>query len=149
MKEYPVMTEGFSVLLVENNKHDVKIVERAWKINKTPNPLNIVPNGQECLDYLRNQGKYTDKNESPKPGIILMDINMPVMDGIEALKIIKSDPTLKAIPVIMLTTSKEENDRMKCYESGANTFIQKPVEFDSFANAMRSIDAYWTLSELP
>lgn len=149
MKKYKTMPKGFTVLLVEDNKHDVKFVERAWRINKLSNPLKVVPHGQACMDYLRNEGKYTDKEENPKPGIVLMDINMPVMNGIEALKEIKEDPKLKATPVIMLTTSKEDTDRVLSYELGANTFIQKPVDFDNFSEAIRSIETYWTISELP
>lgn len=143
------MSYGFVVLLVEDSKHDVIIVKRAWKKNKISNPLNVVSDGQACLDYLRNKGEYADTQTNPRPGIILMDINMPVMGGIEALEEIKSDPELKAIPVIMLTTSKEEQDRIQSYKYGANTYIQKPVEFDNFSKALQVIYTYWTLSELP
>lgn len=141
--------KGFPVLLVEDNKHDVRFVERAWKINNITNPLYVVPHGQACLDYLRHQGAYADPKQFPSPGIILMDIRMPVMDGIECLQLIKSDPTLKTLPVVMLTTSKEDEDRVRSYELGCNTFIQKPVDFEKFVAAVRALHAYWTLSELP
>lgn len=143
------MSYRFVVLLVEDSKHDMIIVKRAWGKNKISNPLNVVSDGQACLDYLRNKGEYADTQTNPRPGIILMDINMPVMGGIEALEEIKSDPELKAIPVIMLTTSKEEQDRIQSYKYGANTYIQKPVEFDNFSKALQVINTYWTLSELP
>lgn len=143
------MSYRFVVLLVEDSKHDMIIVKRAWGKNKISNPLNVVSDGQACLDYLRNKGEYADTQTNPRPGIILMDINMPVMGGIEALEEIKSDPELKAIPVIMLTTSKEEQDRIQSYKYGANTYIQKPVEFDNFSKALQVIYTYWTLSELP
>lgn len=143
------MSKGFPILLVEDSKHDVIAIKRAWKKNKISNPLKVVPHGRACLAYLRNQGEYTDAQSNPRPGIILMDINMPVMDGIEAIKEIKSDPKLKVIPVIMLTTSEEQQDIVKSYENGANTYIQKPVEFDNFPQALQAIDTYWTLSELP
>ena len=141
--------DGFPILLVEDNKHDIKFVQRAWKIHQISNPLMVVPHGQACLDYLRNQGDYTDKEKNPHPGIILMDIRMPVLDGIETLKLIKSDPNFQTIPVIMLTTSKEERDRVESYKLGANTFIQKPVDFENFADAIRAVKVYWTISELP
>ena len=118
-------------------------------INRIANPLVVVPNGEACLQYLRNQGKYTDPKEYPRPGIILMDIRMPVMDGIECLQEIKSDPELRVLPVIMLTTSKEDTDRVRSYKLGCNTFIQKPMGFDKLIEAMRAIHLYWGLAELP
>lgn len=141
--------EKFPILLVEDNKHDVTFVKRAWKINKITNPLFVVPHGEACLQFLRNEGKYSDPEKFPRPGIILMDIQMPVMDGIECLGNIKKDEQLKTIPVIMLTTSDEEIDRIRSYQIGCNTFIKKPVNFDKFTNAIREIQIYWTLSELP
>ena len=141
--------KDFPILLVEDNKHDVRFVQRAWQMNHITNPLFVVPHGQACLDYLRHASQYADPKQFPRPGLILMDIHMPVMDGIECLKIIKSDPQLKTIPVIMLTTSKEEEDRVRSYELGCNTFIQKPVDFEKFSTAVRTIMVYWTLSEMP
>jgi CheY-like chemotaxis protein len=139
---------NFPVLLVEDNKHDVRFVERAWKVGRISNPLYVVPHGQACLEFLRHEGMYSDPTQSPRPGIILMDIRMPVMDGIECLQAIKSDPQLKTIPVVMLTTSKQDEDRVRSYELGCNTFIQKPVDFERFSEAVRAIHLYWTLSEL-
>jgi len=140
---------NFAVLVVEDDKHDVRFLKRAWKINQIANELVIVPHGQACLDFLRNEGDYHDENKFPKPGIILMDIRMPVMNGIECLQQIKADQSLKTIPVVMLTTSKEDEDRLKSYKLGANSFIQKPIEFDEFAQAVQAINLYWELSELP
>ena len=88
---------NFTVLLVEDSKHDVRIVRRAWRKSKISNPLVVVPHGQACLDYLRHQGQYSDPKQYPRPGIILMDIRMPIMDGIECLQTIKADPDLKAL----------------------------------------------------
>ena len=140
---------NFPILLVEDNKHDVRITRRAWRVNRISNKLHVVPNGQACLDFLRNEGKYGDTKQYPRPGIILMDIRMPVMDGIECLQAIKSDPKLKILPVIMLTTSKEDADRVRSYKLGCNTFIQKPVDFDKMVGAMKAIHLYWGLAELP
>ncbi|GJM40193.1 MAG: response regulator [Ardenticatenaceae bacterium] len=139
----------FHVLLVEDNKHDVRFVKRAWTQNNITNPLKVVPNGQACLDYLLHQGNYTDKQANPLPGLILLDIRMPVMDGIECLRRLKEIPQLRRIPVVMLTTSKEEEDLIRGYELGCNSFIQKPVDFERLSDAVRIINLYWTLSELP
>lgn len=139
----------FSILLVEDSKHDVLIARRAWRVNRISNKLHIVPHGQACLDFLRNEGKYRDREQFSRPGIILMDIRMPVMGGIECLQLIKSDPELKQIPVVMLTTSKEDTDRVRSYKLGCNTFIQKPVDFDKMVKAMKAIHLYWGLAELP
>jgi two-component system, response regulator len=143
------MSDGFAVLLVEDNKHDVRFVERAWKQNNITNPLFVVPHGQACLEYLRHEGAYSHANQFPCPGIILMDIRMPIMDGIECLQAIRADPNLKLIPVVMLTTSKQEEDYIRSYELGCNTFIEKPVDFAKFSEAIRTIQVYWTLSVLP
>lgn len=144
-----MIKDQFPFLLVDDNKHDVRIVQRAWRKNKIRNQLIAVPHGQACLDYLRHEGKYSDQKKYPRPGVILMDIRMPIMDGIECLQAIKADPELQIIPVIMLTTSKEDADRVRSYKLGCNTFVQKPVDFDKLSQAMRMIHLYWTMSELP
>ncbi len=141
--------ELFPVLLVEDNKHDVYFVRRAWKKNHITNPLFSVPHGQACLDFLHHRGEYSEAKKYPRPGIVLMDIRMPVMNGIECLQAIRSDPEFKILPVIMLTTSKEDEDRVRSYELGCNTFIEKPVDFEKFSAAVRTIQVYWTLSALP
>ena len=144
-----MIKDNLPFLLVDDNKHDVRIVKRAWRKNKISSPLMVVPHGQACLDYLRHEGKYSDEEKYPRPSIILMDIRMPIMDGIECLAAIKADPQLQLIPVIMLTTSKEDADRVRSYKLGCNTFVQKPVDFDKLSEAMRTIYLYWTMSELP
>src|SRR5688572_12241352 len=133
------MSQNFAVLLVEDNKHDVRFVERAWTQNNITNPLFVVPHGQACLDYLRHEGTYTDASQFPRPGIILMDIRMPIMGGIECLQAIRADPNLKLIPVIILTTSKQDEDHILSYELGCNSFIEKPVDFNKFSEAIRTI----------
>jgi two-component system, response regulator len=143
------MVQGFAVLLVEDNKHDVRFVERAWSQNGISNPLYVVPHGQACLDYVRHEGNYAESHLYPRPGIILMDIRMPIMGGIECLQAIRADPYLRLIPVIMLTTSKQDEDHIRSYELGCNTFIEKPVDFNQFSEAIRAIQQYWTLSVLP
>jgi len=102
--------DGFRVLLVEDNKHDVRFVQRAWKVNGLTNPLHVVTHGEACLEFLRHQGGYADPTAYPRPSIILMDIRLPGIDGVECLQAIRADPALRTIPVIMFTTSNEERD---------------------------------------
>ncbi len=142
------MRSAVPVLLVEDDKVDVMTVQRAFKKNKITNPLFVVSNGEEALEYLRRTGPYSDPANAPRPGIILLDLNMPVMNGLELLKILKADEDLKRIPVIALTTSREEEDRIESFNLSVAGYIIKPVEFDKFVEAVRLIDLYWTLSEL-
>ncbi|MCU0606848.1 MAG: response regulator [Candidatus Edwardsbacteria bacterium] len=143
------MRDNIPILLVEDDKVDVMTVQRAFKRNNIINPLHVVANGQEALDYLHNAGACADQAACPTPGIILMDINMPVMNGIECLKALKADERLKKIPVIMLTTSKEECDRVESFRLSVAGYIIKPVEFEKFVEAVKVLNLYWTLSELP
>ena len=139
----------FVVLMAEDDEHDVMATRRAWKSNKMANPLYIVNDGEECLDYLHRRGAYRDPASSPSPGILLLDINMPKMDGLETLKAIRDSLEFRNLPVIMLTTSKAEEDRLKSYELGANAYIVKPIGFDNFSEAIRTINLFWKLVELP
>jgi CheY-like chemotaxis protein len=136
------------ILLVEDDFIDVKTVRRAFKKNKVINPLHVCNNGEEALAYLRREGNYADKDKSPRPGLILLDLNMPVMNGIELLQIIKNDDELKHIPVVVLTTSKDENDRVETFNLSVAGYIIKPVDFDRFLEAVKIINLYWSLSEL-
>ncbi|MRR10006.1 response regulator [bacterium] len=143
------MRDNIPILLVEDDQVDVMTVQRAFKRNNIINPLQVVGNGQEALDYLHRLGRCADPAACPTPGIILMDINMPVMNGIECLKALKADEQLKKIPVIMLTTSKEECDRVESFRLSVAGYIIKPVEFEKFVEAVKVLNLYWTLSELP
>ena len=142
------MRDKAAILLVEDDKIDAKNVLRAFKENNISNPIYLTTNGEEALKYLRNDGEYGDPRDAPRPSLILLDINMPIMNGIEFLKVVKQDPSLRTIPVVMLTTSQEESDRVESYQLGVAGFIVKPVDFYSFVDAVRVIDLYWTLSEL-
>jgi len=135
------MRSGISILLVEEDDVDAENVVRAFKKNRISNPLYVACNGEEALALLR------DKNK-PRPGIILLDLNMPVMSGIEFLQIAKTDDDLKSIPVIVLTTSREECDRVESFRLSVAGYIIKPVEFEKFVDVVKTIDLYWTLSEL-
>lgn len=141
------MRKNVTILLVEDDKVDVMTVQRALKKNKITNPLYVTSNGKDALAYLRHEGAYADPGKSPRPGIIFIDLHMPVMNGIEFLQIIKADNDLRRIPVITLTTSKEEEDLLDSFNLGVAGYIIKPVEFDKFVEALRLIDLYWSLSE--
>lgn len=141
--------KSFVVLMAEDNEHDIVATKRAWKKNNIANPLYIVNDGEECLDYLNQRGKYNEPNSAPKPGIVLLDINMPRIDGITVLKQIREDKKFHLLPVIILTTSRAEEDRLKSYDIGANAYIVKPVGFNNFAEAIKTIHLFWQLVELP
>jgi CheY-like chemotaxis protein len=143
------MRNNIPVLLVDDDQVDIMTVQRAFKVNNIINPLHVVNNGQEALDYLNHRGKYSSTEQYPDPGIILLDLNMPVMNGIEFLKVVKQDQRLKKTPVIVLTTSREENDRVESFNLSVAGYIIKPVEFEKFVEAVRVLNVYWTLSELP
>ncbi len=130
------------ILLLEDDTVDAMTVKRALKDLKVTNPLVRVANGEEALVYLRDESKT-------KPCVILLDLNMPKMNGIEFLKIAKADEKLKRIPAIVLTTSKDDQDRFKTFQLSIAGFIVKPVDYIKFLDAMRIVDLYWTLSELP
>jgi len=130
------------ILLVEDDAIDRMTVERALKEIKVTNRLDMVKNGEEAVDFLRDASNV-------RPGIILLDLNMPKMNGIEFLKVIKADDDLKRIPVIVLTTSKDERDRVDSFNLGVAGYMLKPVDYLQFVEVVRTIDLYWTLSELP
>jgi CheY-like chemotaxis protein len=136
-------TKLTKILLVEDNPDDILIIERALKEAKIINQFFITRDGQEGWDFLRHQGKYSDSASSPKPGLILLDINLPKLNGLELLKMIKEDPNLKRIPAVMLTVSRRDEDIVKGYNHGCNSFIQKPVEFEKFVEIVRQIGLYW------
>jgi CheY-like chemotaxis protein len=130
------------ILLVEDDKVDVMTVNRALKEIHVTNPVVNKENGEEALKYLRDS-----KNE--KPCIILLDLNMPIMNGIEFLQVVKNDGLLKRIPVVVLTTSDEQQDKMSSFDLGVAGYMAKPVDYRQFVEVMRTIDAYWTISEVP
>ncbi|MCJ7812416.1 response regulator [bacterium] len=130
------------ILLVEDDKVDVMTVKRALRDLHVINQLDITSNGEEALEYLKN-------NPNERPCVILLDLNMPKMNGIEFLKIIKQDKTLKIIPVVVLTTSKNEQDKIESFKLSVAGYMIKPVDYVQFVETMKTINMYWTLSELP
>ena len=141
--------ESFVVLMAEDDEHDIVATKRAWKKHHIANPLHIVKNGEECLDYLHQRGKYTEPGAAPRPGIVMLDIKMPKMDGLAVLKHIREDNGLRHLPVFILTTSKAEEDRSRSYDLGVNAYIVKPVGFDGFSEAVKTISLFWQLVDLP
>lgn len=130
------------ILLVEDDQVDAKTVQRALKELHVVNPLEVVENGELALAYLRDPARR-------RPCIILLDINMPVMNGIEFLRIVKADGDLKRVPVVVLTTSEEQQDKIESFDLGVAGYMKKPVDYRQFVETIRSIDAYWTVSEMP
>jgi CheY-like chemotaxis protein len=139
------MTERTSVviLMADDDPDDRELTRDALAESRLANDLRFVQDGVELMDYLRHRGAYANGASSPRPGVILLDLNMPRKDGREALREIKADPDLHAIPVVVLTTSRAEEDIARSYELGANSFISKPVTFDGLVSVMRGLGQYW------
>lgn len=137
------------VLMAEDNEHDIIAAQRAWRLQKMANPLYIVRDGEECLDYLYRRGLYNEPSTSPRPSILLLDLHMPRKDGLSVLKEIRSSEALRRLPVVILTTSQLEEERLQGYDLGANAFIRKPVGFESLSQALKTINLFWELVELP
>jgi CheY-like chemotaxis protein len=142
--------QGIVILMADDDDDDFLLTQKALKQSKLLNTLRRVKDGEELLEYLRHEDPYTDEIEYPRPGVILLDLNMPKMDGREALKEIKSDATLRDIPVVVFTTSKAEEDIYKSYQLGVNSFITKPVTFDGLIQVIQTLGKYWfEIVELP
>jgi CheY-like chemotaxis protein len=142
--------EAVVILMADDDADDRTMTKEALEESKLTNEFRVVENGEELLDYLRRRGKFSNPESSPRPGVILLDLNMPRMDGREALKEIKADPELRRIPVVILTTSKAEEDIYRTYDLGANSYIMKPVTFDGLVEVMRGLGRYWVeIVELP
>ncbi len=131
------------ILLVEDSPEDREITIRAFKKAGVANDIFCCESGEEALDFLHRRGAYADPVRSPRPGIILLDLNMPGTDGREVLQDIKSEPGLKKIPVIIMTTSRDDRDIESCYEMGANSYVEKPVDIQSFVEAITRLKDYW------
>jgi chemotaxis family two-component system response regulator Rcp1 len=143
----PTKTKAIDILLVEDNPGDVRLTREALKEGKVLNTLHVVGDGIEALEFLRHEGKY---EKSVHPDIILLDLNLPRMDGRELLAKIKTDPAQRRIPVVILTTSKAEEDIIKTYNLHANCYITKPVDLSQFITVVKSIEDFWfTVVKLP
>lgn len=142
-------TDSITILMADDDADDRMLAEDAMKENRLGNSFRCVEDGQELMDYLKRSGRYATQ-DAPRPGLILLDLNMPRKDGRQALQEIKSDPELRQIPVVVLTTSKTEEDVLRSYDLGANSFITKPVTFDRLVEIVRTLGTYWfQIVELP
>jgi CheY-like chemotaxis protein len=138
-------TEGIRVsfLMADDDPDDRLLTQRALREYRLMNGMMFVEDGQELMDYLRHQGKYSDPASSPRPGVILLDLNMPRKDGREALMEIKADPELRMIPVVVMTTSRAEEDVVRSYNLGVNGYVTKPVTFQRLVEVMKTLAIYW------
>ena len=135
--------EPINVLLVEDDPAHAEIVNRNFETFRIANRLLHVWDGEEALDYLYRRGKFSDRQQSPRPGVILLDLRLPKIDGLEVLKIIKSDHDLRRIPVVILTTSASESDKIKAYDNYVSSYLVKPVDYAQFVALMQALGYYW------
>jgi CheY-like chemotaxis protein len=143
------MAEPSKILLVEDDPHDVELTLSALTENHLTNEIVVARDGAEALDYLYRRGHFQSR-EAGNPAVILLDLKLPKVDGLEVLKRIKTDPDLKTVPVVMLTSSREEQDLVESYNSGSNAYVVKPVGFRDFVEAVREVGLFWTvINQLP
>jgi CheY-like chemotaxis protein len=153
MKEQVNMSDigsPITILMADDDVDDRMLTKEALEESRVRNNLYFVEDGEELLDYLNRRGKFADAEQAPRPGLILLDLNMPRKDGREALREIKANPDLRRIPIVIMTTSKAEEDIFRSYDLGANSFITKPVTFERLVELMRTLGQYWIeFVELP
>lgn len=144
------MRRSIVILITDDDEEDLQMTQEALGQSRLRNDLRITRDGEELMDYLLRRGRYADPSDAPTPGLILLDLNMPKKDGREALAEIKSNPDLRQIPIIVLTTSAAEEDVLRSYDLGVNSFITKPVTFAGLVEAMKVLSQYWfEIVELP
>ncbi len=136
------------ILLVEDNPNDVELTVNALQEAHLANPVDVVNDGEQALDYLHRRGRHAQRT-GPLPAVILLDLKMPKLDGHEVLRAIRADPVLRLTPVVMLTSSREESDLYRSYESGANAYVVKPVDFEDFVAAINQLGFFWALLNEP
>jgi len=135
-----------TILLVDDNENDIWLTQRALNKNNIANNLVVASDGEEALDYLFCRGKYTNRDINCNPPVLtLLDLNMPKMNGLEVLKQIRGNPTTKNLPVVILTSSKEDSDLVKSYELGCNAYVSKPVDFNQFAEVVKQLGLFWLM----
>jgi two-component system response regulator len=139
----PLRAKPITILMADDDPDDRALTKEAFAESRLMNDLRFVEDGEELLDYLHHRGKYADPESSPWPSVILLDLNMPRMDGREALRAIRADPRLRGIRVVVMTTSKAEEDIVRSYDLSAASYITKPVTFDALVEVVRSLGRYW------
>ena len=132
-----------TILIIDDDPADQFLVQEAMKTSSVNYNLRLVSDGDEAIEYLYHRGRYRDQVVAPRPDLILLDLNMPRFDGRQVAKTIKGDPTLRSIPIVVLTTSSQAEDVDDLYQLGVNSYLQKPVNFDDFTAALRDLSAYW------
>ncbi len=137
------MSDQALVLLVEDNEDDIALVRRAFSKGKVVNPLQVVRTGEEALEYLVGTGRYSNRSEYSVPELILLDLKLPGIDGFQVLRWIRQQPGLKALRIVVLTSSTQIHDATIAYQAGANSFLVKPIDFDEFVNITNAIQGYW------
>jgi two-component system response regulator len=140
---------GVEILLVEDNPKDLKLAMHALSSRMLANKIEVARDGEEALDYLFCRGRYADRNFNHQPRLVLLDLKLPKVDGLDVLRAVKSDPRTKAIPVVILTASSEEKDLVESYKLGANAYIQKPVDFDQFRQIVEQVGLFWLVVNQP
>jgi CheY-like chemotaxis protein len=141
--------KNFPILLADDDEDDIFAAKRVWDKNRIANPLYIVRDGRECLEYLHREGRYAHPSSAPSPGVLLLDLQMPKLGGLSVLKHIRSDVALRRLPVVILTQCHDKEERMQSYELGANAFIIKPAGVDGLSQVLEAVIAFWDLAELP
>lgn len=139
----------YSVLLAEDSEHDILAIQRAWRQQNLVHPLVVVRDGEACVDYLFRRGAYAPPHAPDRPGLLLLDLKMPRLDGLGVLRALQTDPVLRLLPVVVLTTSNQASDRRLSYELGANAYIVKPIEFTRLLDAIGRLRQFLEIVELP
>lgn len=134
---------SITILMADDDEEDRMLTQKAFDLHRAGNALRFVEDGEDLLDYLYLRGKYRTPADAPRPGLILLDLNMPRKDGREALEEIKRDPQLRRIPIVVMTTSEADQDIARSYDLGANSYVTKPVTFESLAQVVKALDQYW------
>jgi len=138
-----------TILLVEDNPQDEMLTLRALRRANVANSVDVARDGQQALDYLFRQGEYANRAGPDLPAVVLLDISLPRLSGLEVLQRLRADPRTRLLPVVILTSSDEERDRIKSYENGANSFVRKPVDFAEFAETVARLGVYWLITNEP
>ncbi len=144
-----MIDRSIEILLVEDGPNDVELTLHALRKHRLTNRIQVVRDGAEALDFVFRTGAYADRTADKTPRLILLDLKLPKVDGLEVLRRIKADPDTQTIPVVMLTSSRDHRDISKCYELGVNSYIQKPMDFEQFRKAVEQLGLYWVLLNEP